>query len=216
MPLLIGIAIVLALVLYARGITEAAPMTDSISAPPEPLPTPGATTIAGEPHDWDNQIVFAAMTYGMSRDAPAEYLLIKAIIQNESNFTELARGDAASCRDLAQPCCQNYKGDPYFAGYASIGLMQVNRCAHLELADRYDLRDGNQNILAGVELLRVGYDAYWPDWRRVLAAYNGPAFAALPDWDTNPTLGARQVGAYANAVGRIYAPLAQSAGITVT
>ncbi len=210
MILVVALIALAALLYLSRGVLPDLPGTpQDTPPPPEPLPT-GAPEIVGEPHEWDNQIIFACMTYGLVRDAPAEYTLVKAIIKHESGFDEGARGDAPTCRDNP-PCCGLYRGDAFYTGFASIGLMQINRCAH---GDRWgDLRDGNENILAGVQLLRVQYELYWPDWRRVVAGYNGPAFASLPDWETNPTPGARQVTRYADRVGAIYRPLAAQAGI---
>ncbi len=71
-----------------------------------------------------------------------------------------------------------YRGDDFFAGYCSIGLMQVNRCAHPGLGVRYDLRKGDDNILAGASLLSPNWFAYPRDYDRIVIGYNGPAVAA--------------------------------------
>lgn len=140
--------------------------------PTTPLPSGGVEIVPPFPgggRQWDNQVLYACNLYGMTD--PLAPLAVKATIQHESGWREDARGDAT-------PGTPAYRGDARYTGYCSIGLMQVNRCVHTGLAARYDLRDGNQNILAGCELLAAAYRLYMPDWERVFVAYNGPALAA--------------------------------------
>ncbi len=128
-----------------------------------------AIRLAGGHNQWDNQIVYACNQVRM-RDVRA-YLMVKAIIAHESGWNERARGDRRS----GIPA---YRGDNFFAGYCSIGLMQVNRCAHPGLGARYDLRKGDENILAGASLLAPNWFAYPRDYDRIAIGYNGPAVAA--------------------------------------
>lgn len=142
---------------------------------------------------WDNQIVYACNQVRMHE--PLAYLMVKAIVAHESAWNVRARGD----RRKTVPA---YKGDTFFVGFCSIGLMQVNRCAHPEIGDRYDLRNGNDNIVAGVSLLALNWFAYAGDYERIAVGYNGPAVAAA-----GPPYPARSK-AYARAVVgrlRIYA-----------
>ncbi len=140
--------------------------------PVSPLdPTAPAGLPSAHPNDrgqWDNQIRYASGLYGFPD--PEGPLLFKAVITHESGFLESAKGDRTGA--------PAYRGDASYTGYCSLGLMQVNRCAHASLALRYDLRDGNQNILAGGELLLREVNLYWPDLERILIGYNGPAVAA--------------------------------------
>ncbi len=127
-----------------------------------------AMHLAGGHNQWDNQIVYACNQVRM-RDVRA-YLMVKAIIAHESGWNEQARGD----RRRGVPA---YRGDDFFAGYCSIGFMQVNRCAHPGLGVRYDLRKGDDNILAGASLLAPNWFAYPRDYDRIAIGYNGPAVA---------------------------------------
>ncbi len=128
-----------------------------------------AMRLGGGHNQWDNQIVYACNQVRM-RDVRA-YLMVQAIIAHESGWNERARGDRRS-GILA------YGGENFFAGYCSIGLMQVNRCARPGLGARYDLRKGDDNILAGASLLAPNWFAYSRDYDRIAIGYNGPAVAA--------------------------------------
>lgn len=151
----------------------------SLPAGLDPVPIPGTpnlpttpTELAGEPHFYDNEIAYATQAVGFT-DPFAPYA-VKAIIAKESGWNPIARGDHKTCIAIdpnAVGCCGPYMGDGYFTGYASVGLMQVNRCAHPDLATEYDLRDANQNIYAGCVVLLGVYQA--GDWIGTLARYNG-------------------------------------------
>jgi hypothetical protein len=174
---------------YPDGLDVAPPFPEE--SPTMPLQLPGGH------NEWDNQIVYMAGLYGLSD--PTAPLLVKAIIAHESAWNERARGDFYTAIAVrANPGA--YRGEAFFAGYCSIGLMQVNRCAHPQLAAQYDLRDGNQAILAGGQILAGAYQAWWPDYRSVLARYNGSGPMAV---------------AYGQRVGATFAGFAAQMGVAV-
>jgi hypothetical protein len=132
----------------------------------------GGAWLPGDPHTYDNQIVYVCSNLGMD-DVLAPYVL-KAILQRETNFNPKARGDHATCLQVdpnALGSCGPYRGDGFFTGYASIGIAQVNRVAHADLAANYDLRDPNQCIYAAGVVLLGHYNPM--DWRGSIKAYNG-------------------------------------------
>ena len=190
-------------------ISEVFPVDPSTAYPwEEPSPTterqswptvwnaPQVGTYPGGHNEFDNQILYACNLYEM-QDALAP-LLVKAIIRHESGWNVYAAGDA-------QTGVPAYRGDTRFTNRCSIGLMQVNRCAHPTLAARLDLRDPNQNILAGAELLSIEYQKYWPNWERVMVGYNGPALAAR----------GTSSNAYSRAVAANFRTFANALGVTV-
>ena len=184
-------AAVAALALLARpaaSVSDEA-LPENLAAPPWPLPDVGFAPVIAPPfpgghEEFDNQILYAVGLVGLTD--PLAPLLVKAIIAHESGWNARALGDAG----------------------CSKGLMQVNGCAHPSLdRDRggaYDLFEPNQNILAGTQLL-AGAWVWWPDWERVLVAYNGPALAQA---------GTRS-NRYSQAVAPRFVAYAATAGVAV-
>jgi len=182
-----------------------------IPQPPAPAPwiiggggdPVGEDPLPGGHNEWDNQVRYACLLYGMTD--PLAPVFMKAVIQRESGWNVRARGDYDPGR-----CPSAYRGDAFYAGYCSIGLMQVHRGFHPELAAAYDLRDGAEAILAGGQILAGAYRAWWPDWQRVYAQYNAGAGAAAA-W---PAV-TEQVRRNVEAVGRIYRGYAAAIGVAV-
>lgn len=160
---------------------------------PYPVVT-GGPPFPGGHNEWDDQILYVCNLYGM-RD-PLAPLLVKAIIEHESAHTwnPRIRGDRGACGP--------YRGDGYYDGWCSIGLMQVHRPSHPDLANAYDLRDGNENILAGGQVLAGAY-RNWPDVSEVLQTYNGGATRNA------------QTANYAANVGATFRRFAQEVGIAL-
>lgn len=141
-------------------------------------PSPEGGLILSDPlpgghNEWDNQIRYVCGLYGMTDSLAPLYL--KATIQVESagTWNPRVRGDAGPCGP--------YRGDGYYDGWCSIGLMQVHRPSHPGLAASYDLRDGDQNLLAGGQVLAGAFHSWWPDYERVRAQYQGGPGGAR-DW----------------------------------
>ena len=65
------------------------------------------------------------------------------------------------------------------------GLMQINKCNHEWLHDKYnitDFLDPYQNVLCGISILATYYHKY-EDLNRALMAYNMGAYGAKQAWD---------------------------------
>jgi len=163
------------------------PITVQNASAPQPLP--------GEPHTYDNEILYAARTYARNPD-PLFPLVIKAIIAVESNFDPSAKGDPETCEGRSEGDCGPYRGDPTYTEFASIGLMQYNRWAHTD--SRGDLRDPGQNILASVEILDVCWRQSSGGYQAAIRCYNGDGPGSY---------------AYAGRVVTVLRPLAIEAGL---
>lgn len=186
-------------------LSPAFPVDPSTAAPIFDLPTesqswpsvwnaPEVGSYPGSHNEYDNQILYACNIHEM-HDALAP-LIVKAIITHESGWNASACGDRVAGTPV-------YRGG--FAGCCSIGLMQVNRCAHPGLAARLNLGNPNENILAGCELLAIEYRKYWPNLERVMVGYNGPALAAR----------GISSNAYSRAVASHFRRLAAQLGVSV-
>lgn len=210
-PLFLLLAIGVVAYLLKRGVVDPAVAVweDSWAAPVEVidgggfLEVPRVNALPGPHNEFDNQVRYAAALYGMTD--PAAPIFLKAVIQQESGWNARARGDYDPAR-----CPEPYRGDAFYTGYCAIGLMQVHRYWQPALASSYDLRDPDQNILAGAQVLAAAYQRWWPDWRRVYAQYNAGAGAATA-W---PAVSA-QVTAHVEAVGAIYRQLAAAGGVSI-
>ncbi len=173
------------------------------SPSPEPMPAPRPAALPGRHNEWDNQVRYACSRFGMTD--PLALIFVKAVIQQESGWAVRARGDYDAAR-----CPEPYRGDPFYAGYCAIGLMQVHRYWHPDLASAGDLREPNWNIVAGCKVLAAAYRRWWPDWRRVYAEYNGG-----PDDGANWPNASAEVQQHVASVGAIYRLYAAAAGIVV-
>ena len=141
---------------------------DPSAAPPAASPGagkywPNATALPGDPHTWDNQIIFACVddttsgpafgyTGGLGGDPFAPYV-VKAICKWESGFNPAAKNT-----------------NP---GSNSYGLMQVDLQYHPEFSEA-DMLDPNLSILAGTAILAGNYEAAAGNWLAAVAAY-GPS-----------------------------------------
>lgn len=115
--------------------------------------------------DFGNEISYALAQAGLHHVLHA--LIVAAIIEHESRGNPGARGDF-------QDGFPQYRDYPQTAGYRSLGLMQVNREAHPDLAEKYDLMDPNQNIYAAVTgVYAPAVRVKWPNWAEAIRMYNG-------------------------------------------
>lgn len=156
--------------------------------PSNPVSNPTGDLPGGH-NEWDNQIIYVCNLYGMT-DALAP-LYFKATIRHESGWIVDRVGDyaLAGAGLNAAICRQPYRGLQRTVGYCSLGLCQVNRAAHPDLAQQYNLFNGAENILAGGQILAGAYHDWWPDFERVRAQYQGGpggarAWPALAGWSS--------------------------------
>jgi hypothetical protein len=191
----IGIAVVIGVILIVRsGVVSAG---SGSAANPLPADT-SLSPLAGGHNDWDTTIRTALANAGFfGADVDRYALLVKAIIQQESGWAEQAKGDYST-----QMCPQRYRGHAGTENFCSLGLGQIHRFYHPDLADVYDLMDGTQNIAAMANLLAQLRAVVGDDVERIAAAYNGGQAAGLA-W---PNVSV-QVNRYVQAVAGRYQAL---------
>jgi hypothetical protein len=152
---------------------------DPGQVPMYPSPDPGlGAVIPGTPNDFDNQIIYALNQMGITD--PLAYARLKAQIAVESGFIPNRVGDyrragnPGQYRGYGPGTCTRAGGATVSSdGYCSLGLGQVNRCAHPDLAANYDLMDPNQNILAAAQVWAGCYQAQGGDLDATTRCYNG-------------------------------------------
>lgn len=156
------IFIVAAVALIVLAGTQQAGQAVPAPAPPAdvPLPPLSTSTLPGDNHDYDNQILYAAGTVYAEqfRGDPLAPFAVKSIIWKEQG--------------------RSWQWDTNATGDngCSFGLMQINVCANPEF-DALTMLDPNQNILAGTSVLARNYQASG-DWWTAIKAYNGSGAAA--------------------------------------
>lgn len=188
--ILIAIGLVAAAIVVARsGVVSAGSGSSAAS------PLPADTSLPGGHNEWDGVIRSALSNAGIA-DTDRYGVLVKAIIENESGWWQTARGDYTPAR-----CAGAYRSYPETAGYCALGLGQIHRFYHPDLADTFDLMDGSQNIAAMAILLAQLRGVVGDDMERIAAAYNGGQAAGLAWPNVSPAV-SRYV---ANVTGRVQA-----------
>jgi soluble lytic murein transglycosylase-like protein len=181
-PLGLGILVLaaIAVVVWQRT-AGAGPLAPAVSYPWADEPyvyqpvEEGDMPIPGGHNEWDDLIRQALQAAGIPpRDVDRYGVLLKAIISHESGWNPAARGDYDPSR-----CAAPYRGRPETAGYCSLGLGQIHRYWHPDLAQQYDLLDPGQNIRAVAVLIGRLRATVGDDFERIAAAYNGGTAAGL-------------------------------------
>lgn len=189
---MLPVALLAALALVVLLVVQQQAQAGSESTPPGALPAPAPTdptmpgpVLPGDPHDWDNQIVAAMNAVGIAD--PVAQVRLKAIIAHESGFVVNIAGDYTGAPAQYGPygpgTCVDLNGNAVSsAGYCSLGLGQVNRCAHPQyewgsgwVADVVggDLLDPNDNILAAAQQFAACFNQVGGDLDAATRCYNG-------------------------------------------
>ncbi len=186
---IVGVAA--AIVIARSGVVSAGSGSSAAS------PLPADTSLPGGHNEWDPTIRTALSNAGFGGTDVDRYgVFLKAIIENESGWWQTARGDYNP-----NLCSASYRGYRETAGYCSIGLGQIHRYYHPDLADGYDLMDGTQNIAAMASLIAQLRGVVGDDMERIAAAYNGGQAAGLA-W---PNVSGQVSRYVANVTGRVQA-----------
>jgi hypothetical protein len=189
--LIVALVAATAIVVARSGVVSAGSGSSAAS------PLPADTSLPGGHNDWDGVIRAALSNAGFwGSDVDRYGILVKAIIENESGWWQTARGDYTP-----NLCGASYRGYRETAGYCALGLGQIHRYYHPDLATQFDLMDGSQNIAAMAILLWQLRAVVGDDMERIAAAYNGGQAAGLA-WPNVSTQVSRYV---ANVTGRVQA-----------
>lgn len=197
MMVAIGIGIVAVLLLLLSGSGATPEGSGPLPSGAAPGPLPGGHT------EWD-EVIRAALRLQLGLSDVDQYaVLMKAIIQQESGWNTLARGDYDPIR-----CPAQYRGYAGTAGYCALGLGQIHRGFNPDLAATYDLLDPRDNIRAIAAYLARARATVGDDVQRLAAAYNGGVNMGLA-WPNVPA----QIDRYVASVSGLYDRWASEAGL---
>lgn len=167
MMVLLPIAVLALALLWIRSMQGSRAAPEGIPAPSVSGAAPGP--LPGGHNEFDDVIRSALARAGIAPDEIERMaLLSKAIIQHESGWNAQARGDLDPAK-----CPQQYRAYAGTAGYCALGLGQIHRHWHPDLAAGYDLMNPQRNIAAMAVLLSRLRAALGSDVERIAAAYNG-------------------------------------------